>query len=82
MSIKPINKSKINVGRKEGEKDRFTLEVRFVDTSDRLTGEYLYSYNGVKSEILNTARFDENSYLSMTYLGRSNIVRDHKMVAE
>ena len=27
MSIKPINKSKINVGRKGGEKDRFTSEV-------------------------------------------------------
>ena len=27
-------------------------------------------------------RFDENSDLSMTYLGRSSMVRDHKMVAE
>ena len=31
---------------------------------------------------MNTARFDENSDLSMNYLGRSNMVRDHKMVAE
>ena len=35
MLIKPISKSKIKVGRKEGEKDRFTLEVSLVDTSDR-----------------------------------------------
>ena len=81
MSIKPINKSKINVGRKGGEKDRFTSEVSLVDTSDRLTEEYLDRY-GVKSEILNTTRFDKNSDLSMTYLGRSNMVRDHKIVAE
>ena len=27
-------------------------------------------------------RFDENSNLSMTYLGRASMVRDHKMVAE
>ena len=27
MSIKLINKNKINVGRKEGEKDRFTSQV-------------------------------------------------------
>ena len=39
MSIKPINKSKINVGRKEGKKDRFTSEISLVDTSDRLTEE-------------------------------------------
>ena len=81
MSIKPINNNKINVRRKEGEKDRFTSEVSLVDTSDRLTEEYLDRYEGVKSGILNTTRFDENSDLSMTYLGRSSMVRDHKMVA-
>ena len=53
-----------------------------MDTSDRLTEEYLDRYEGVKSEILNTTRFDKNSDLSMTYLGRSSMVRDHKMVAE
>ena len=47
-----------------------------------MTEEHLDRYEGVKSEILNTTRFDENSDLSMTYLGRSSMVRDHKMVAE
>ena len=37
MLIKLINKNKINVGRKEGVKGRFILEVSLVDTSDRLT---------------------------------------------
>ena len=32
MSIKPINKSKINVERKRGEKDRFTADVSLIDT--------------------------------------------------
>ena len=82
MSIKPINNSKINVGRKGGEKDRFTSEVSLIDTSDRLTEEYLDRYKGVKSEILNTTRFDENSDLSMTYLGITNMIRYHKVVAE
>ena len=36
----------------------------------------------MKSEILNTTRFDENSDLSMTYLGKTSMIRDHKMVAE
>ena len=40
--------------------------------------EYLERYKGVKSEILNTTRFDENLDLSMTYLGKTNMVRDHK----
>ena len=39
MSIKPINKSRINIGRKWGEKEKFTSEVSLVDTSDRLTEE-------------------------------------------
>ena len=82
MSIKPIHKNKNNVGRNRGEKDRFATEVSLVDTSDRLTEEYLDRYEGVKLEILNTTRFDENSDLSMTYLGISNMARDHKMVAE
>ena len=41
MSIKPVNRNKLNIGRKEGEKDRFISEVSLVDTSDRLTEEYL-----------------------------------------
>ena len=60
MSIKPMNKNKINVGRREGEKDRFTSQVSLVDISDRITEEYLDRYEGVKSEILNTTRFDKN----------------------
>ena len=36
----------------------------------------------MKSEIINTARFNENSDLSMTDLGKTNMNRDHKMVAE
>ena len=54
MSIKPTNKNKINVERKEGEKDKFTSQVSLVNTSDRLTEEYLDRYEGVRSEILNT----------------------------
>ena len=47
MPIKPINKNKINVGIKMGEKDRFTSEVSLIDTSDRITEEYLDRYKGV-----------------------------------
>ena len=42
----------------------------------RLTEGYLDRYEGVKSEILVIARFDENSDLSMTYLGKTSMIRD------
>ena len=100
--LKPINKNKNKVGRREENKDRFLSQICLTDTSGRLTEEYLDRYErvkleilnttrfdenldryeGVKFKILNTARFDENSDLSITYLGRSSMVRDHKMVAE
>ena len=41
MSIKPTNRNKINVGRKEGEKGRFTSQISIIDTSDRLTDRYI-----------------------------------------
>ena len=36
----------------------------------------------MKSEILNTTRFEENSDISMTYFGKTNMIRDQKMVVE
>ena len=43
------------------------------DSLDRSKEEYLDRYEGIKSEILNTTRFDENSDLSTTYLGKVNM---------
>ena len=70
MSVKSTNKNKINIGRKQWEKDRPTSEVSLVATSDRLSEEYLDRFEGVKSEILVTTRLNENSDLSTTYLGK------------
>ena len=66
----------------KGEKDRSTSEISLVDTSGRLTKEYLDRYEGVKSEILVTTRFNENSDLGMTYLGKTSMISYHKMAAE
>ena len=44
--------------------------------------EYLDRYEGFKSEILNTTRFDENTDLSTTYLGRSNMTQDDELTVE
>ena len=73
MSVKSTNKNKINKERRQGERDRFTSEISLVDTSDRLTKEYLDRYEGIKSEILVTTTFNKNSDLSMAYLGKTSI---------
>ena len=39
-------------------------------------------YEGVKSEILSTTRFNETSDTSMTYLGRANIARENMITAQ
>ena len=36
----------------------------------------------MKQETVATTRFDENSDLSMIYLGKTNMIRDHKMTTE
>ena len=54
MLIKSVNKNKVSIERKEKGKDEFSLQVDFVNTSDRLMEEYLDRYEGVKSEIFKT----------------------------
>ena len=39
-------------------------------------------YEGVKSEMLSTTKFDENSDLSTTYLGRTDMTTASKTKAE
>ena len=39
-------------------------------------------YEGIQSEVISTTRFDENSDLSTTYLGRGNITRPSEIKAE
>ena len=63
-------------------KDRQGLELDFGDNPDKLREEYLDMHEGVQSEVLSTTSFDENSDLSMTYLGRIDMTRARKFKAE
>ena len=63
-----------------GEKDR--IEVDFGPTPDVWTEEYLDIYEGIQSKIVNTTRFNENSDLSTTYLGKSDRSKNDKLKAE
>ena len=44
--------------------------MNLIESLERSREEYLDRYEGVKTEIVDTTRFDENSDLSITYLGR------------
>ena len=57
------------------------LELDFGQTTDILREEYLDAYEGIQSEILST-RFDENSDVGTTYLGKADRSKNNKIKAE
>ena len=58
------------------------LELDFGHAPDKLKEEYLDVYKGIQSEILSTTRFDENSDLGTTYLGKADKSKNNKNKAE
>ena len=44
--------------------------IDFGNPQEKLKGEYLDMYDRVRSEVSHTIKFNENSDLSLTYLGR------------
>ena len=65
LNIKPVNRYKV----KPNEEKEFR-EVDFGTNSQNLQDEYLDVYEGIQSDIVSSSRFDENSDISMTYLGK------------
>ena len=65
LSVKPVNRYKIKPD--EGKEFR---EVDFGTIPQNLQEEYLDVYEGIQSDIVSSSRFDKNSYISTTYLGR------------
>ena len=70
MTVRPVNNKNINMIPKDKSKDNISLRIDLTDILNGLREEYLDRYEGVISEILNTTRFDENTDLSTTYLGK------------
>ena len=79
LGINVVNKCEKNLCTKE---ERDTLELDFGPTPDISRGKYLDVYEGIQSEILNTTRFDENSDLSTTYLGKADRSKNSKIKAK
>ena len=76
LGINAVNKYRNNLDIKE---ERDIIELDFGPTPNILKAEYLDVYKGIQIEILNTARFDENSDLSTTYLGKSDRSKNDKL---
>ena len=79
LNIKTVDRYKNRLETKEGNE---WVELDFGSTTLKLCEEYLDVYEGIQSEIINTTRFNENSDLSKTYLGRSNKARNEKLKVE
>ena len=66
LDIKAVNKYK----HKPNIDDREFKELDFGTTPQKLQEDYMDAYEGIHSEIVSSNRFNENSNLSTTYLGR------------
>ena len=65
LNVKPVNRYKV----KPNEEKEFR-EVDFGTNLQNLQVEYLIIYEGIQSDIVSSSRFDENSDISMTYIGK------------
>ena len=64
------------------EVERETLDIDFGLYPDVLKSKYLDVYEGVHAEMVYANKFNENSDLSMTYLGQTKMTRDTKIRAK
>ena len=76
LSVNTVNKCRRTPYRKEEERDM--PELDFGHALDKLKD----LYEDIQSEILSTTRFDENSDLSTTYLGKEDKSKNNKIKAE
>ena len=64
------------------EKVVLTTSTDFSGMSKILKSDYLEVYDGVHAEVINTNRFDDDTDLSMTYLGLVDMSRKTEVKAE
>ena len=78
LDIKAVDKYKY---RPSKDSSKFK-ELDFSATPQKLQEEYMDIYEGIHSEVVSSNRFDENSDISTTYLGRVNKEIQNKLKAE
>ena len=78
LDVKAVNRYKI-----KPDTGREFKELDFDITPQKLQEEYMDIYEGIHSDIISSNRFDENSHISTTYLGRiENKGGQNKLKAE
>ena len=65
LDVKPVNRYKT-----KSSEEREIRELDFGTAPQNLKDEYLDVYEGIQLDIVSSNRFDENSDISTTYLGR------------
>ena len=78
LDVKTVNKYKS----KPNTDGREFKELDFGMTPQKLQEEYMNIYEGIHSEIVSSNRFDKNSDISTTYLGRVGKENQHKLKVE
>ena len=78
LNIKAVNK----YNHKSSTEDREFKELDFGAMPQKLQEECMDVYEGIQSEIVSSNRFNENSNLSMTYLGRVGKEDKNKLRSE
>ena len=77
LNVKAVNRYKV-----KGDRERKFKELDFGSILQKLQEEYLDVYEGIQSDIVNSSRFDENSAISTTYLGRIEAEAEESPISE
>ena len=78
LNVRPVNRYKVKPD--AGKEFR---EIDFGTAPHNLQEKYLDVYEGIQSDIVSSSRFDENSNISTTYLGKiENKENQDKLKAE
>ena len=78
LNVKAVNRYKVKL-----DTEREFKNLGFGSIPQKLQEEYLDVYEGIQSDIVSSSRFDENSDISTTYLGRiENTESEDKLKAE
>ena len=83
LSIDQLNhRQDIDLYRQLQEKELLNTDVNFGGSPDRLKAEYLDIYKDMYAEIVSSDRFDEDTDLSIIYLGQIDMTRDMEVKAK
>ena len=78
LNVQVVNRYEVKL-----DAEREFKELDFGSIPQKLQEEYLDVYEGIQSDIVSSSRFDENSDISTTYLGRIENMEDQdKLKAE